>query len=226
MSGGTAPTRQRSTGARPGARESVLNVALAMHADGTWDRAAMWRIADAADVSRQTLYNEFGDRAGITRALLERETDRLLNGVEQRWRQVHKRGAGHGDCLTAAMSWVLAFTSSRSHPLLRDVLTGRGHGAASPGDGRGLSDALTDLCSRLTVAGPGGQPGCPDRHRAVEGVVRMTLSYLLVPAETHRQARTQIAYATRNLLPASPPPSRAPALGPTGGRAGNHRPPA
>lgn len=202
MSGGTALTRQRPTRAFPRARESVLNVALGMHADGTWDRAAMRQIASAAGVSRQTLYNEFGDRAGITRALLERETDRLLNGVEQRWRQVRRRGAEPGDCLTAAMSWVLAFASSRSHPLLRDVLTGHGHGAAGTGDGRGLTSALTDLCRRLTdAAGPDGQPGCPDRLRAVEGVVRMTLSYLLVPAETHQQARSQIAHAARTLLP-------------------------
>jgi AcrR family transcriptional regulator len=185
----------------------------------------MWRIADAAGVSRQTLYNEFGERAGITRALLARETGRLLDGVERRWRQVRGRGAEDGDCLTAAMSWVLACASRRSHPLLRDVVTGHGHGAAGTGDGRGLAGVLTDLCRRLSdAAGSGGQPGCPDRLRGVEGVVRMTLSYLLVPAEAHRQARTQIAHAARNLLPDSPPPGRARTAGPTGGRAGNPRP--
>jgi len=195
----------------------VLDVALGMHADGTWSRIAMRQIASAAGVSRQTLYNEFGHRDGITRALLERETNRLLDGVDRRWHQVRGRGAEHGDCLTAAMSWVL--TASRSHPLLHDVLTGQSHGSASAKGGRGLAGATTQLCRRLTAAaGPGG-PCRPDQLRAVEAVVRMTLSYLLVPAETHQQARSQIAHAARALLPGT-----SSALVPADGRAGSRTP--
>ncbi|MFI6281634.1 TetR/AcrR family transcriptional regulator [Streptomyces sp. NPDC050988] len=216
MSGGSAPTRQRPAGVRPSVRESVLNVALGMHTDGTWRRTAMWQIAAAAGVSRQTLYNEFGDRDGITRALLERETNRMLDGAGRRWRQARGKGADHGDCLAAAMSWVLAFASSRSHPLFHDVLTGHGYGTAATSGGRGLAGALADLCRRLTDAAvPGGQPARPDQLRAVEAVVRMTLSYLLVPAETHQQARAQIAHTARNLLPGT---GSAPV--PAGGRAG------
>ncbi|WTX93036.1 TetR family transcriptional regulator (plasmid) [Streptomyces sp. NBC_00637] len=215
MSGGTAPLRQRPAGARLSVRESVLNVALGMHAEGTWRRTAMWQIAAAAGVSRQTLYNEFGDRDGITRALLGRETNRLLDGTGQRWRQARGRGAEHGDCLAAAMSWFLAV--SHSHPLLHDVLTGHGHGTVGTSGGRRLVDALTDLCRRLTdAAWPGSQPGRPDRLRAVEAVVRMTLSYLLVPAETHQQACAQIAHAARTLLPVT-----GSALGPAGGGTGD-----
>jgi AcrR family transcriptional regulator len=95
-----------------------------MHADGTWSRTAMWQIASAAGVSRQTLYTTFGDRDGIIRARLERETNRLLDGMDQRWRQVRRSGAEHGACLAAAMSWVLA--TSHCHPLLHNVLTGQG----------------------------------------------------------------------------------------------------
>ncbi|WP_331732643.1 TetR/AcrR family transcriptional regulator (plasmid) [Streptomyces sp. NBC_00015] len=199
MSGGTAPLMRRPPGAQPSVQESVLNVALGMHADGTWNRTAMWQIASAAGVSRQTLYNEFGCRDGITRALLERETNRLLDGMDQRWRQVRGSGAEHGDCLAASMSWVLEFASSRSHPLLHDVLTGQGHGATSTNSSRGLAVAMTEVCRRLAdAAGPGGHP---DQLEAVEAVVRMTLSYLFVPAETHQQARSQIAHAARTLLP-------------------------
>lgn len=217
MSGATAPHRQRPAEAWPSVRESVLNVALGLHADGIWSRTAMWQIAAAAGVSRQTLYNEFGDRAGITRALLERESNRLLDGAGRRWRQARGRGAEHGDCLAAAMSWVLA--SSHSHPLLHDVLTGHAHRAAGTSGGRGLAGAMTDLCRRLTDAGPGGQPAHPDQLRAVEAVVRMTLSYLLVPAETHQQARSQIAHAARNLQPVTGSD-----LGPADGRASARTP--
>lgn len=215
MSGGSAQPPQRPRGARGGVRESVLNVALGMHADGTWSRNAMWQIAAAAGVSRQTLYNEFGDRDGITRALLERETNRLLDGVDRRWRQVRGSGAEHDDCLTETMSWVLA--ESHSHPLLHDVLTGQGRGATGTHGHRGLAGTVSELCRRLTAAaGPSGQP---DLIRAVEAVVRMTLSYLLVPVETHQQARSQIAHAARVLLP-----GRSPALVPADGRAGDRTP--
>lgn len=202
MSGGSATTRQRPARARRSVRETVLSVALGMHADGTWRRTAMWQIAAAAGVSRQTLYNEFGDRSGITRALLEHETNRMLDGADRRWRQARGRGAHHGDCLAAAMSWVLAYASRHSRPLFHTVLTGHSHGTADTSGGRELAGALTDLCRRLTdAAGPGAHPAPPDQLRAVEAVVRMTLSYLLAPAETHQQARAQIAYTARNLLP-------------------------
>ncbi|MFK0154321.1 TetR/AcrR family transcriptional regulator [Streptomyces sp. NPDC090493] len=181
-------------------RDSVLNVALGMHAEGTWRRSAMWQIAAAAGVSRQTLYNEFGDRDGITQALLERETEWLLDGAVRRWRQVRETGAEHADSLTAATCWVLE--ASHSHPLLHDLLTGHGHGGAGASGGRGLAGVMTDLCRRLTdTVGPGGLPGSSDQLRAVEAVVRMTLSYLLVPAESPQLARSQIAHAARNLLP-------------------------
>ncbi|MFJ9379336.1 TetR/AcrR family transcriptional regulator [Streptomyces sp. NPDC101455] len=203
MSATATPNSRPDTGTRRSIRESVLNVAFDMHSDGTWERTSMRNIAIAAGVSRQTLYDQFGDRTGVTRALLGRETDRLLDGVDQRWRQVRENGAAAGDCLAAAMNQLLA--ASHSHPLLREVLTGRDPGLAGTNGGLGLAGVITELCRRLGYAvGTYGQPARPDQLRAVEILVRVTLSYLLVPAEPHQQARIQIEHAARTLLPAHP----------------------
>ncbi|MFI6341195.1 TetR/AcrR family transcriptional regulator [Streptomyces sp. NPDC050535] len=223
MSGTAAPNRQRTVGTRPSVRDLVLDVALDLHADGRWERTAMREIAAAAGVTRQTLYNQFGGRNGVTQALLRRETDRLLDGVDQRWRQVRESDAEAGDCLAAAMSWLLA--ASHSHPLLRDGLTGDGPGPAGTSCGRGRAGVITELYRRLVDAVvTGGQPAHPDQLQAVETVVRMTLSYLLIPSESHQQARSQIVHAARASLPDSRAPARAPTSGATGGRAGARKP--
>lgn len=219
MSSDTAPDRWRAPRERS-VRETVLNIALGLYADGAWDRTSMERIAGAAFVSRQTLYNTFGDRNGITQALLSRETDRLLYGVGLRWHHALRQGAASSGCLVAAMSWVLAV--SRGHPLLHPLLTGQGYepsctgllapqGAAAGqqadhGRPPGAVGAVTDLCRRLDAAEVGATP---DRFRGVDAVVRMTVSYLLVPTATS-QARAQIAYAARSLLPDGQSPGRSP----------------
>jgi AcrR family transcriptional regulator len=216
MSAVAAPNRQRPVGNRRSAREVVLNAAFDLHADGAWERTAMRTLASAAGVSRQTLYNQFGDRDGVTQALLARETDRLLKGVDQRWRQARSSGAELGDCLAAAMSWTLA--ACRSHPLLHSVLTDRNHEPAGLGGSRGLAGVITELCHCLaSTARTDGQPRRFDQFPAVEAVVRITLSYLLVPAECHQQARFQIAHAARALLGGSCPPNGTPMSGASGG---------
>lgn len=227
MSSDTAPDRRR-TPQEPSVRDTVLNIALGLHADDAWDRTSMEQIASAAGVSRQTLYNTFGNRDGITQALLSRETHRLLYGVGRRWHHALRRGAASSGCLAAAMSWVLA--ASRDHPLLHPLLTGQGHepsgtgllasrGAAADQQAvrdrpAGVVGAVTDLCRRLDAA---EVSATPDRVRGVDAVVRMTVSYLLVPTATS-QARAQIAYAARSLLPDVRSPGRPPLSGAAGRR--------
>lgn len=198
----------------PSVIDAVLDVALAMRADGTWAGTSMERIASAVGMSRQTLYNKFRNRQGITQALLWRETDRLLAGVDLRWRRARERGESPADCLASTMNWMLAAT--RAHPLLHDILTGKGHQAAglnpvpphlTPADqpvisGLGLAgvvDAVTELCHRLDSAESDVRAG---RLQGVDAVVRMTVSYLLLPTAA-AEARSQIAYAARSLLPDS-----------------------
>ncbi|MFI6104349.1 TetR/AcrR family transcriptional regulator [Streptomyces sp. NPDC051310] len=67
----------------PTAREALLDAARAALADLPWTAVRMVDVAAAAGVSRQTLYNEFGSKEGLARALLRSEADAYLEGVER-----------------------------------------------------------------------------------------------------------------------------------------------
>ncbi|MGW2783643.1 TetR family transcriptional regulator [Streptomyces populi] len=62
-------------------RERVIAEARSLAAEDGWDRVRVADLALRADVSRPSIYKEFGDRAGIGRALVERETDEFLIGL-------------------------------------------------------------------------------------------------------------------------------------------------
>ncbi|MET7619501.1 TetR/AcrR family transcriptional regulator [Streptomyces sp. NPDC005408] len=101
----------------PTARESLLNAALAALADVPWSGVRMVDVASAAGVSRQTLYNEFGSKDGLARALVRREADTYLHGVER----LLAEQAGAGDRLVSVAEWTVAEACAR--PLLRALLT-------------------------------------------------------------------------------------------------------
>ncbi|MFD5660477.1 TetR/AcrR family transcriptional regulator, partial [Streptomyces hirsutus] len=67
----------------PAARESLLDAAYAALACRPWSAVRMVDVAAAAGVSRQTLYNEFGSKEGLARALVRREADGYLAGVDR-----------------------------------------------------------------------------------------------------------------------------------------------
>ncbi|MEU8822678.1 TetR/AcrR family transcriptional regulator [Streptomyces sp. NPDC048636] len=105
----------------PTARESLLDAAFTALAEGSWAVVRMVDVASAAGVSRQTLYNEFGGKDGLARALVRREADAYLQGVEQALTQP-PGAADPGERLAAAAVWTVR-TATRN-PLVRAVLTG------------------------------------------------------------------------------------------------------
>ena len=84
-------------------------------------------VAAAAGVSRQTLYNEFGSKEGLARALVRREADGYLAGVDGRWPAPGRRTRGDaaGRVVAAAAEWTL-----RTRPRQP-----AGHGPCSPAAG-------------------------------------------------------------------------------------------
>lgn len=69
----------------PAARESLLDAAYTALARRAWSAVRMVDVAAVAGVSRQTLYNEFGSKEGLARALVRREADAYLAGSSGRW---------------------------------------------------------------------------------------------------------------------------------------------
>ncbi|GAA3976349.1 TetR/AcrR family transcriptional regulator [Streptomyces plumbiresistens] len=102
----------------PAARESLLDAAYTALARRPWSAVRMVDVAAAAGVSRQTLYNEFGSKEGLARALVRREADGYLVGVERAL-------TANGDArerLTATAEWTAS--TARENALVRAMLTG------------------------------------------------------------------------------------------------------
>jgi AcrR family transcriptional regulator len=102
----------------PAARESLLDAAYTALARRPWSTVRMVDVAAAAGVSRQTLYNEFGSKDGLARALVRREADGYLAGVDRAL-------AAHADPrerITATAEWTAS--AARDNALVRAILTG------------------------------------------------------------------------------------------------------
>jgi AcrR family transcriptional regulator len=142
------------------------------------------------------LYNEFGSKEGLARALVRREADGYLAGVERAL-------AVHGDArdrLTAAAEWTMS--AARGNALVRAILTGcwserlpsptlsavpssssvpaqrRADGPLpSPGD---LVATVRDRAV-AALAGPGATPDTTELARSCELAVRIALSCVAAP---------------------------------------------
>jgi AcrR family transcriptional regulator len=182
----------------PAARESLLDAAFTALARRPWAAVRMVDVAASAGVSRQTLYNEFGSKEGLARALVRREADGYLAGVERVLAQ-------HGDArekLTAAAEWTTS--AARGNVLVRAMLTGcwserlpsptlsavpsstsvpaqrRADGPLpSPGD---LVATVRDRAV-AALAGPGATPDTGELARSCEIAVRLALSCVAAPPE-------------------------------------------
>ncbi|MFI2424039.1 TetR/AcrR family transcriptional regulator [Streptomyces sp. NPDC018955] len=181
----------------PTAREALLDAAYTALARRPWSAVRMVDVAAAAGVSRQTLYNEFGSKDGLARALVRREADGYLAGVDRAL-------AGHSDPrdrLTATAEWITA--GARGNALVRAMLTGCwdarlpapglaavASGSAAPAQRRadGPLPSPTDLVALVrdravaVLAGPGvPRSDTADLARSCELVVRLALSCVVAP---------------------------------------------
>ncbi|MER5480484.1 TetR/AcrR family transcriptional regulator [Streptomyces sp. NPDC002734] len=172
------------------ARETLLEAAGRALERESWATVRMVDVAAEAGVSRQTLYNEFGSKEGLGRALVRREADAYLAGVDRAL-------ASHADPrerLAALAEWTAR--AGRGGALARAVLTGcwterlpspvltavpssasapaqrRADGALpSPGE-------LVASARERAVAALGSPPGA---GRVCEFALRLGLSCLLAP---------------------------------------------
>lgn len=144
----------------PAARESLLDAAYTALTDRPWAAVRMVEVAAAAGVSRQTLYNEFGSKEGLARALVRRETDKCLAGVARALSRRAPAGGVRGDAagrVVAAAAWTLR--TARANPLVRAALTGC------------WGDRLPPAPTAPADPAPGGaaRPGVPVPRAATPG---------------------------------------------------------
>ncbi|MFF7334231.1 TetR family transcriptional regulator [Streptomyces sp. NPDC008150] len=182
----------------PAARESLLDAACAALVRRPWAAVRMVDVAMDAGVSRQTLYNEFGSKDGLARALVRREADGYLAGVER----ALTTPADARERLTATAEWTAS--AARDSALVRAMLTGCwterlpaptlagvASGSAVPAQRRAdgplpsPGDFVTLVRDRALAAlsAPGG-PAAPETSelaRSCELAVRVALSCVAAP---------------------------------------------
>ncbi|MFD9791839.1 TetR/AcrR family transcriptional regulator [Streptomyces sp. NPDC059070] len=182
----------------PTAREALLDAALAALGARPWAAVRMVDVASAAGVSRQTLYNEFGSKEGLARALVRREADLYLRGVDR----VLADRVGPAERLVSLAEWTVR--SARASALVRALLTGcwgerlpaprplRPPGAYSPVPAQRRADAgvpgpaelVATVRDRSLAMLEKELPGADsvELARSCETVVRLALSYVTAPA--------------------------------------------
>lgn len=189
----------------PTARDALLDAALTAVATLPWSAVRMVDVAAAAGVSRQTLYNEFGSKDGLARALVRSAADGYLAGVE---RALGSAG-GTGDRLAATAAWTVR--AVRTNALVRGLLTGcwgdrlprpvrpatvtasrvpaRRHAdSGMPTPAELLGEARRRAVAALDEGRP--PPDIEALAATCEIVLRLALSYALVPALPEAEAGT------------------------------------
>jgi AcrR family transcriptional regulator len=176
-------------------RDRLLDAGREQLAGRTWSAVTMAKIATAAGVSRQTLYNEFGTRDEFGQALVIREGGRFLDAVEQ---AIDEHADDPLAALTAGLEQFL--TIAREDPLVRLLLADDGTGGLLPLLTTQSGPVLDWASGRLADTIDGHWPGVARRDLAMlaDALVRLAISHVTAPRDP--PARTA-ASITRLLAP-------------------------
>jgi AcrR family transcriptional regulator len=181
----------------PDVRDALLDAAYDAAVTTGWQRARMADVAAAANVSRQTLYDQFGSREGLALHLALRETRRFLDGVERRMDQ-------HTGDVTEAFEAAVRFALEQAdkNPLIRSILTEDGDAGLLPYMTTRAEPLIEAAKARLVGYLSEHWPEIDDDHAREVGevVVRLTLSYLVLPGPAPAAVAHRIAAVAANVL--------------------------
>jgi len=100
-------------------RDTLLDAANDLLQTSTWTELKMADIANAAGVSRQTLYKEFGSRQAFAQAYILRESSEFLAAVEN---AITARAGEPRAAVAAAVEVFL--TAAAEEPLIKAIVAG------------------------------------------------------------------------------------------------------
>ncbi|MFF0885273.1 TetR family transcriptional regulator [Streptomyces sp. NPDC003456] len=161
-------------------RRRILSAAHELACTSGWENVSLAEVALLAEVSRPSVYKEFGNRAGLGQALVTQESGHLLRGVAER---LESTPGDARSALEAAMLYVL--TEAERNPLVSAVVS-----AAR----RGSDSLLPYLTARPDPVFDEGQAllgewlrvnhrdaDAEDIELTADMTVRMTISHLVLP---------------------------------------------
>ncbi|MEV6910610.1 TetR family transcriptional regulator [Amycolatopsis sp. NPDC051071] len=174
-------------------RESLLDAATELLPERGYAALRMADVAALAGVSRQTVYNEFGNKAALAQAVVLRTTAEFLEGIRLRFE--------HAEDLLDGIHGAVVYTIAHAR---ENRLVAAALGTETPG-----TEAGEDLLPLLTTKGEpilaaaieiaAGQyrefePSLSARSAALlaETVVRLSLSHLVMPSHTADEAAASV----------------------------------
>ena len=179
-------------------RESALDAAAEEVVAHGWRGLQVRTVATRTGVSRQTLYTTFGDKHGLSRALVLRHTERLLDTITE---EMAARSTLHGRW-AAAVGVTLA--AGAADPLVKAVLLSDSSAEFLPLLTSRGAPVLALAAERLTAAVLDAHPDLDPARvlAAADAVTRLTLSHLVLPLRAADTVAEEIAaMAARSLAP-------------------------
>ena len=165
------------TAGRP-VRESLLDAAAELLVERGYRAVRMRDVAAAAGVSRQTVYNEFGDKWGLAQAVVVRDNERYLDGVDAALSE-------HDDVYSAVVAAVMyTLETSADDQLKKAVLTGAGGDEMLPLLTTQAEPVLFAASARIAEHALRQWPHL-DRDALTEvadAAVRLTMSHIMLPS--------------------------------------------
>ncbi|WFR74076.1 TetR family transcriptional regulator [Prescottella defluvii] len=171
-------------------RESILGAVRDLLLERDWSAVTMSDVAAAVGVSRQTLYNEFGNRQGLAEGYALRLVDQFVDAVAT---AVY---AHVGDARAALVDgFTVFFQASGADPLVASLRSG----VAKPDLLRIVTTDSAPLVERAserlaeTFQRSWVQASDADAMILARGVVRVALSYISMPPTSDRDDAQELA---------------------------------
>jgi AcrR family transcriptional regulator len=169
-------------------RDSILDAVGELLAAKPWSEVTMAAVAERAGVSRQTLYNAFGNRDELAQAYLMREAGRFLAAIEEAVR------GNAGDPRRALASSAELFLSLvGTHPMVRALSTQEGEELVALATVRGgaLLTGMTDQLGELIVA-TWPQVDPEGARLLAATLVRLAISHAVLPTAPPEETAADI----------------------------------
>jgi AcrR family transcriptional regulator len=171
-------------------RQTVFDAARTQLGQQRWSEITMADIASSAGVSRQTLYNEFGNRNEFGLAFVIHEAERFMDDVEE---AVLEHRDEPRAAITAALEHFLS--AAGGDPLIRILLSDDGTGGMLPFVTTQGLPVVQWATARLTSVIEEGWPEAPegDVRTLAESLVRLAISYVTTPGESAEATAQAVA---------------------------------
>lgn len=187
MANGRTPYQEA---ARELLRQTVFDAARDRLGRQPWSEITMADIASGAGVSRQTLYNEFGNRNEFGFAFVIHEAERFMDDVEE-------AVLAHRDDPRAAVLAALEhfLEAAGGDPLIRILLSDDGTGGMLPFVTTQGLPVVQWATARLIAVIEEGWPEAPEGDVKIlsESLVRLAISYVTTPGDSAEEAAKAVS---------------------------------